>query len=543
MIRVFLVEDEVTVRENIKRMVPWEAYGFELVGEAADGELALPLIRKYQPDLLITDIKMPFMDGLTLCGIVKKEQPGIKIVILSGYDEFSYAQQAISIGVEDYLLKPIRKAAFVKRLEEIRRRFEAEQEKQEYYDKFKRELQEYEQHARRDFFETLIDGNMSYQEIYERADRLKLDIAAEIYNVLVFTLNANGNSSGERERYDEKSAGVLAELDKFFQENQECLPFRHSLFSYAVLIKGQKENFRSYVDRYVERLGEILSKGKKDAKWFIGVGEPVERISQLKDSYIKAMKAFSMRYVYDGHVMCEEEREQIYHAREEGINLESLDVNALDPDILKNFIGNGLYSEVDEFVKSYFYALGKESMESLVFRQYVMMNFKFSIQVCLKKMNIKTESAGQKDVEELLKAVGSSDQDMYEYAVEILKKAIRLRDENAGNQYRSVLKEAIQYIEQHYQEEEICLNSVAAAANVSPTHFSALFSQNMDKTFTEYLTEKRMNRAKELLRCSGLRSSEIAEQVGYKDSHYFSYLFKKTQGITPSDYRKAKGEA
>lgn len=250
-----------------------------------------------------------------------------------------------------------------------------------------------------------------------------------------------------------------------------------------------------------------------------------------------------MRYVYDGHVMCEEEREQIYHAREEGINLESLDVNALDPDILKNFIGNGLYSEVDEFVKSYFYALGKESMESLVFRQYVMMNFKFSIQVCLKKMNIKTESAGQKDVEELLKAVGSSDQDMYEYAVEILKKAIRLRDENAGNQYRSVLKEAIQYIEQHYQEEEICLNSVAAAANVSPTHFSALFSQNMDKTFTEYLTEKRMNRAKELLRCSGLRSSEIAEQVGYKDSHYFSYLFKKTQGITPSDYRKAKGEA
>ena len=124
MIRVFLVEDEVTVRENIKRMVPWEAYGFELVGEAADGELALPLIRKYQPDLLITDIKMPFMDGLTLCGIVKKEQPGIKIVILSGYDEFSYAQQAISIGVEDYLLKPIRKAAFVKRLEEIRRRKE-----------------------------------------------------------------------------------------------------------------------------------------------------------------------------------------------------------------------------------------------------------------------------------------------------------------------------------------------------------------------------------------------------------------------------------
>ena len=102
MLRTFLVEDEVIIRENIKRMVPWEKYGFELVGEAADGEMALPLIRKSRPDILITDIKMPFMDGLTLSKLVKKEIPNIKIVILSGYDDFNYAKQAISIGVEDY---------------------------------------------------------------------------------------------------------------------------------------------------------------------------------------------------------------------------------------------------------------------------------------------------------------------------------------------------------------------------------------------------------------------------------------------------------
>ena len=99
MLRTFLVEDEVVVRETIKRMVPWEQYGFQLVGEASDGEMALPLIRKYKPDLLITDIKMPFMDGLTLCKLVRKELPDIKIVILSGYDDFNYAKQAISIGV------------------------------------------------------------------------------------------------------------------------------------------------------------------------------------------------------------------------------------------------------------------------------------------------------------------------------------------------------------------------------------------------------------------------------------------------------------
>ena len=122
MLKIFLAEDEVVVRETIKRMIPWEELGFELVGEAADGEMALPLLIRQQPDLLITDIKMPFMDGLTLARLAKKEIPGLKVVILSGYDDFNYAKQAIGIGVEDYLLKPITKNALIERLSEIRRK-------------------------------------------------------------------------------------------------------------------------------------------------------------------------------------------------------------------------------------------------------------------------------------------------------------------------------------------------------------------------------------------------------------------------------------
>ena len=116
MLKIFLAEDEVIVRETIKRMIPWEELGFELVGEAADGEMALPLLIRQKPDLLITDIKMPFMDGLTLAKLAKKELPELKIVILSGYDDFNYAKQAISIGVEEYLLKPITKNALIERL-------------------------------------------------------------------------------------------------------------------------------------------------------------------------------------------------------------------------------------------------------------------------------------------------------------------------------------------------------------------------------------------------------------------------------------------
>ena len=127
MLRIFLVEDEVVVRETIKKMIPWEQYGYQVVGEAPDGVVALPMIRNLKPDLLVTDIKMPFMDGLTLSKMVRKDFPDMKIVILSGYDDFNYAKQAINIGVEDYLLKPITKNAFLERLTEIRNRWEQEQ--------------------------------------------------------------------------------------------------------------------------------------------------------------------------------------------------------------------------------------------------------------------------------------------------------------------------------------------------------------------------------------------------------------------------------
>ena len=110
MLKVFLVEDEVVMRNGIKNNIPWEQEGFEFVGEASDGELAYPLIKREKPDILITDIRMPFMDGLELSRLVKKELPQIKIIILSGYNEFDYAKNAISIGVTDYLLKPISSA-------------------------------------------------------------------------------------------------------------------------------------------------------------------------------------------------------------------------------------------------------------------------------------------------------------------------------------------------------------------------------------------------------------------------------------------------
>ena len=544
MLRTFLVEDEVIIRENIKRMVPWEKYGFELVGEAADGEMALPLIRKSRPDILITDIKMPFMHGLTLSKLVKKEIPNIKIVILSGYDDFNYAKQAINIGVEDYLLKPITKKALLERLEEIRNHCEDEKTQQEYYEKFRMEMQEYEQYASRDFFENLVRGNMNAEEIYRRADKLNIDIVSEAYNILIFTPDINDNTYDSAE-YSDREAEVHKEIGNYFIGHQYALLFRHQVFSYAVLIKGTEDNIEERTEACVKVLQNIMEETGRRMEWVVAIGESASRLSLIKQCYYSAMRAYSFRYLCDGkHILrySNLEKNQDSSFRKDGEYLKNVDVNALNPAILQKFLGNGLMEEVESFVRDYFYTIGKEPMESLVFRNYVVLNVRFSVMSFLKKLGCGYEETETEETEAVMEEISRSTEAAISYAQNLIKKAIEIRDENAGNQTKSVLQGAVEFINHHYMDEELSLNTAAHVANVSANHFSALFSQNMGQTFIEYLTSLRMNKARELLRCTAKRSSEIAGEVGYKDAHYFSYLFKKTQGMTPSEYRKMKGE-
>lgn len=543
MLKIFLAEDEVIVRETIKRMIPWENLGFELVGEAADGEMALPLLLRQKPDLLITDIKMPFMDGLTLAKVAKKEIPGLKVVILSGYDDFNYAKQAINIGVEDYLLKPITKNALIERLTEIRSRYEHEKTQKEYYEKFHREMQAYEKNSSRDFFEALVRGSMDMMEIYRRSEKLGLDIVAEAYNVLIFTMNCEEDFSGQIEGYSEWEAESLELLEEFFSENTSAMLFRCNIFSYGVLIKGQKETIEENTRSCVSEIQRIFDRKEQKRQWFVAAGEPVERLSQIQKSYYSASRAFSQRYLYDENILYYDEMtsmEKKNVTEDDSTYLQKVDVNALNPAILQKFLSNGLLEETENFVKDYFYAIGQEPLESLVFRNYVTLNVRFSVMSFLKEIGCDTRTLEQEDTEDVLSESSKSLENAIAYAEKIISQAIALRDQNSGNKNRSILKTAVDFIDSHYMEEDMSLNKAANAANVSANHFSALFSQNMGQTFIEYLTNLRMNKAKEYLRCTSMRSSEIAGEIGYKDAHYFSYLFKKTQGMTPSDYRKAR---
>lgn len=199
MLKVFLVEDETVIREGLRDRIPWEQYGYRFVGEAADGEVALPLIRKTRPDVLITDIKMPFMDGLSLSRIVREEFPKTKILIISGYDDFEYAREAISIGVDQYILKPVTRMSLRKVLQELKEKIEAEQEQEDFQSKLANEMHEYEQFSIRHFFEQVLEGELCVTEIYDEAAKWSLDLSASCYNLLFLYVQQEKENGSERE--------------------------------------------------------------------------------------------------------------------------------------------------------------------------------------------------------------------------------------------------------------------------------------------------------------------------------------------------------
>jgi len=172
-----------------------------------------------------------------------------------------------------------------------------------------------------------------------------------------------------------------------------------------------------------------------------------------------------------------------------------------------------------------------------MFCQYLMLSARFTATEYVGNLGVTKEKflEGLDCLDMIEKPV--TEKELKYYLTEILIHAVKLRMKSTANQYRDVMGQAIAYIDRHYTDEDLSLNQVAKEVNISPNYFSAVFSQEMKCTFVEYVTSRRMEKAKMLLRTTDRKSGDIALEVGYKDPHYFSFLFKKTQDCTPRDYR------
>lgn len=535
MLKLFLVEDEFVMREGIKNNIDWNSHGYEFCGEASDGELAFPMIQKLSPDIVITDIKMPFMDGLELSRLIKKELPFTEIIILSGYEDFEYAKEAIKIGVSQYLTKPINGEELLKEVDLLAEKISEKRKEREIREKYIREMEENFLSERKNLFQYLVTGSKSMSELLEISDKLNMDLSAIWYRVALVKIQSMNHA---RDEYSNSLVQIEQKL-KAIDADKGPLVFDRNLEGQALIFKADsREELDKIQNDYLNKMRDLLGEYKQ-ISYFVGIGMPVNRLSELPSSFEQASHAFAHRYlVKESCIWNYEEMEQhVYH--DEEFNISNVNPKQLDRSKLREFLKFGDKEEVIYFVEEYFKELGPNAMRSNMFRQYITMDSYFCVVDFLDNLRLQKDELEPLDV---TSGILQSEETAIKYVIRIIEKALELREKTASNRYGGIVDEVMKYIDKNYADEDLSLNVLASHVNFSPNHLSMVFSQQTGKTFIKYLTDFRMNKAKELLRCTGKRSSEISLEVGYKDPHYFSYLFKKTQGMTPTQYRGGKGQ-
>lgn len=538
MLKVFLVEDEFVVRDGIKNNIDWAGEGFRFCGEASDGELAYPLIKSEQPDIIITDIRMPFMNGLELSRLVKKELPLSKIIILSGHEEFSYAQEAIKIGVAEYLLKPINGTELVKIVKRVGRQIIVERTEKENFERYRCEMEENEIDIKRRLFNDIIGGSLSIAEILERGKELGLDLSARHYQIVLFKYGIAGGD----EAYSSELPVLSRELSGVNSRHSSVITFDRAIEGSAMLIKGDSpKQLEATREAYLAEVRAVLA-GYPAVRYFGGIGVPVSRLTHLSESFENAARAFSYRFILDrSAIISGIELDARRMSQECNSPRELLELGAFDLKKAEAFLRNGEESEITFFVEEFLKSIGSVGEKSFMFKQYVLLNIYFAVHGFLKEIGEAEPAIGEPFTEAYeMKEIFYDSQKSKAYIVNIFTTAIRRRDALRTKRYHRMIEQAKEYIYEHYADEDISLNDVATYVNISPSHFSAVFSRGTGKSFIKYLTDLRLNKAKELLKCSGLRCSDISMAVGYKDPHYFSYLFKKAQGCSPVQYRTLK---
>jgi len=518
--KVFFVEDEIITREGIRDNVDWETSGFEFCGEASDGEMALPLLRTTQPDVLITDIKMPFMDGLQLSKIVLERMPQVKIVILSGHDEFEYAQEAIKLGVTDYLLKPITVQKLQDVLQKLSVQLEDEKKEQEKIKQLREQVEENRSMLCERLLFKLIVGAISPIEAIEKGQSLGLDLSARHYLVLFLRIELGDRS----EQYDhDEYLQVQNAVIGLAEKNPDIFILKRDWSDLIFIMKGgTQEYLEDERDTLLAEVRQDVAKTRYQLS--LGVGATVDRIADISQSFAEAVV----------NIQEPESRNRSGLSRA----VEQAELLKLDKSTIENYLRSGGKDEFDTFFDAYLKPLGEAAVKSDLIKDYLF------VDVALAAARLVNDLGG--DVDHIIPELNSIEtimsnintvEELREQTGRLLFGALDFRDCQPNGRHRNLIHQAKEYIENHYTDPKLSLNDVAGAVNLSASHFSVVFSQEACQTFKEYLTEVRINKAKELLRMTTLQSTDIAFRVGYNDPHYFSFVFKKNAGLSPTEFR------
>ncbi len=523
--KVLLVDDEEEIRQGISRKIDWAALGFTLVGEAENGAEALDLALELQPDVVLTDIKMPFMDGLELCRNLRTQLPAAKLVVFSGFDDFEFAKTAIGMHVSEYILKPINSTELRGVLTSIKGQLDDQRAERQDMESLRRRYDESLPILRELFFTRLLEGHIPPSEILDRGARYELSLDAPCWAVALIQV--------EGEKHPSRDELILLTVHSFIADGLDWgdTPPHLVLFGDWVALLAPLAN-EGDIYPFIDEMTRIsvLAQRFLGFTLTVGIGRPCTHCEQLYSGAQEAKTALDYRVLTGaGRV--------IYLGDLEPTATATLSFDEEDERSLSAAIKLGTMEQVQEIVEN-LVARAQNSGVDLPQCQFFLMELVTGL--------VKIARSGGIDPETIFGsgftgAVRISDFHSLEamggwYTKRCLRLQHSLSQQRTDSAGRTVERAKL-FIQQHYSDSELNVNTLCAHLFLSPTYFSTLFKRETGMSFTTYVTKVRMDVAADLLTSGDEKTYLIAQQTGYVDANYFSYVFKRQFGVSPSKYR------
>lgn len=534
--KIIFVEDEEPLRKAICKVIDWRQFGFELAFEASSGKEAIEFIGKNKVDVLLTDICMPLMDGLELSKIIRQKIHAIKIVFLTGYGEFEYVQQALELKATKYILKPITPSEFQNFLEELKKELDGEIDQKRNIQKYKQLYLESQKVLKKKELLDLVTNRNNNIEIL--SEKLGVGLKAKTYIAAVIVIEKKEKIAKEYWENDVQllEFAIYNVCDEILTKNNQDLFFWDKNGSVVIIFKEGKEDKLLFKEYYIDVINQIKLNIEQifNLEISIGVGDEYERIEKIHCSYQEALAALEYRALLGkGKVIIRSEIEI----------KESFAIKKID-DMLKKLVHFIKVGEMDKVIQHLDYMMNFIKYSKVDLADFKTVLFKITTTM----LNTFNEAIDKNYTEIVIDFnvfnqvfEKNSMEEIKEYYLNLCKQFMNQIDKKREDDQGDLVSRASNYIYINYSNKDLDVQSICDYLHISPSYFSRLFKSEKKETIIEFLTRIRMEKSKELLKKTSMKVFEISEAVGYEDTHYFSYNFKKHIGITPTEYRKGRG--
>ncbi|QJD82222.1 response regulator [Cohnella herbarum] len=531
MYKLLIVDDEALVREAIIEKMDWEQLGFVCIGDCEDGLEALKFIERETPDVVLTDIGMPFMNGLELTSELAKRYPDVKVIILTGYDDFDFAQQALKLQAVDYILKPITASELEAIIRKLAQELDLERRQVQDYEQLKRQLTANLPLLKERFLERLVTARMTEKQIETSSEYFHIQWNGSLLTELVIDVDefewTLPSTLSDQELIRFAVYNIAQEITSKYEGTEI---FRDRENRVIVLVSGNTDDELQELTMQAAEEIHLAVTSYLPIKISIGIGRSCTVKDDVSLVHQSALSALDYRYVIGANEIIRitdmEQRERP----------ELLSVVAWDGELITK-LKTGTPQEMDDWIRKLFTTF-REHVYPIDICYIYLQRILLTMMHTLYEVNSQATSVFGEGVNPVTDINRMTNLDEMEvWMRDLCGNAVSMIRSTREDQSANQIAKAMEYVKINYTDPELSLKSVAQHVALSSSYFSSMFKTYNGRSFVEFVTHIRMEKAKELLSLSAMKSYEIAYAVGYSDPHYFSGTFKKHTGDTPTEYR------